>query len=185
MKNSSPKSLSANSRPTLGQQITDMLPTVGRQLADKRLAVDRQSADCWSTVDRLLVGGAVLHFFLKFYLKTNNAFKMLVIFHFIIDHKKTCVPAFPPTSLNNNNNNNNNNMLFPVPLSNYCPEREIKSNAHANIWGQTRCSMANAMVGKILLRLANNYLPSRLGSTSARCTLSSQVLHFQQSKTPS
>ena len=55
--------LSANSRPTLGQQITDMLPTVGRQSADCwqkifvkggkrqsadcRPAVDQQSADCW------------------------------------------------------------------------------------------------------------------------------------------
>ena len=70
---------SADCRPTVSRHLANKLPTCcqqsadcwqkifvkggKRQLADCRPAVGRQSADCWSTVDRLLVGGAVLHFF--------------------------------------------------------------------------------------------------------------------------
>ena len=62
----------ANKLPTCCQQSADSWQKIfvkgsKRQSANCRPAVDKQSADCWSTVDRLLVGGAVLHFFRIFF----------------------------------------------------------------------------------------------------------------------
>ena len=69
VKNSSPKKLLANSRPTVGQQLADSWTTVGRQSTDSRPTVSQlladcrptvvyrlfcqQSADCWPFVGRL------------------------------------------------------------------------------------------------------------------------------------
>ena len=50
MKNSSPKKLSANCWPTVGQQLADSRPTVGRQSDDSQTTVRRQSANCWPIV---------------------------------------------------------------------------------------------------------------------------------------
>ena len=49
VKNSSPKKLSADSRPT----VADCWPTVGRQSAHSRPTVGPQSANCWPIVGQL------------------------------------------------------------------------------------------------------------------------------------
>ena len=56
VKNSSPKSLSANCRPAVGQLSAGCRPTVGRLLANCWPAVGQLSANCGPTVGRLTVG---------------------------------------------------------------------------------------------------------------------------------
>ena len=47
VKNSSPKKLSADCRPTVGQQLANSRPTVGRLSADRRPTVGSMSVICW------------------------------------------------------------------------------------------------------------------------------------------
>ena len=59
VKNSSPKKLSADNRPTVGQQSANCWPIVGQLSADCRLPpftkiFYQQSADCWPHVSNLL-----------------------------------------------------------------------------------------------------------------------------------
>ena len=79
VKNSSPKSLSANCRPTVGRLSANCRPTVGRLSANCRLTVGTKifTKDCWPTVGKQSADSFLGELFFTF----SNIIFGLDIFH--------------------------------------------------------------------------------------------------------